>query len=386
MTDEINPTAQDNTVALKSYIQTQLSSGFQPNEIAAQLRGAGWPEENIQQAFRLMQAQIMPSPVPAVAAPVTASLSSPTQSPMSEMPKRGRTKSGWLLFKQSLRVIKTNKGLTRYIIVSAILGLVLTIIFAVIIWLGHNIFLTNSTSNDSNNVGLKPLGYLAIFIYYVLAYFITNLYSAGLAANVLDLFQGNSKPYKEYMRRAWSKGLTLFIFSVMEATIGLILRVIVERSKLLGRLVAWILGALWSIARLFVIPIIVSSDVSAPGAIKQSTILLKNTWGENIVSRASFGLGVFLIYLLILIPVTIGLLILGAVLGGFLGAMIGLLLVIIIFIGFSIIVSAASSVLNTALFYYAQYKQIPAAFDADLINNAFVNRKKSRGLLSRKAN
>jgi hypothetical protein len=200
------------------------------------------------------------------------------------------------------------------------------------------------------------------------------------------LFQGNSKPYKEYMRRAWSKGLTLFIFSVMEATIGLILRVIVERSKLLGRLVAWILGALWSIARLFVIPIIVSSDVSAPGAIKQSTILLKNTWGENIVSRASFGLGVFLIYLLILIPVTIGLLILGAVLGGFLGAMIGLLLVIIIFIGFSIIVSAASSVLNTALFYYAQYKQIPAAFDADLINNAFVNRKKSRGLLSRKAN
>jgi hypothetical protein len=380
MNNENNPASQKPTDSIGNYIQGQLSTGLQPNEIAAQLRTAGWSEEQIQQAFQKVQAQVMPTPPPDENAPVDSQAPAVLQAsphvaqPIQTDAKRGRTKTGWILFKQSLQIIKSDKGLTRYITVSIALSLLLFIIFAVVFVLGHNLFLTNTHNNNSQNVALKPLGILAAFVYYVLAFFITNLYTAGLTANVLDLFHGKSKPYKEYMKIARSKGLTLFIYAVIEATVGMILRAIAERSKLFGKIIIWIVGALWSVARLFAIPVIMTTNENAVSAIKDSTILVKKTWGENIVGRTSFGLGVFLIYLVILIPGTIGLLLIGTIIGGAVGAIIASALLIIIFIAFSIVVSAASSVLNTALFYYAQYNQIPAAFSADLINKSFKYR------------
>lgn len=383
---------------LRIYIQQQIHTGLRPDEIAAHLRIAGWSEELINNAFLKVQAQVMPSPV--VTQPVipnTGTLESPieqttvvsnqlfqSQNVAAPAQKRGRIKTGWLLLKQSLKVLRQHEGLTRYIIVSAFFSLVLTIIIVLIFIFGQNMLLASSVTNGIKNYNLTSLGYLTAFVYYVLAFFIINFYTAGLTANILDLFQGNSHPYGHYMKKARSRGGTIFIFSLIEATIGTILRLIAERSRLLGFIVSKILGTLWSIARLFVIPIIVSSDKNSFAAIKQSILLLKATWGENIVGRATFGIIISIVYIFLLLPISFVLILIGVSIGHLIGGIIAVILVISLFLVFSIIISAASSVLNTALFYFAQYKMIPPAFDPDLLNSVFINRKKRRGLFGPK--
>jgi uncharacterized protein DUF6159 len=365
---------------LAAYVQQQLHAGLQPNEVAGQLRQAGWPDSDIHDVFQKAQASIMP----------TTAVSNATQQTVVNQtnpsePSRGRIRTGWLLFKQSIRVLKSDKTLTKYLVASTCYSIVLLLIFAMIFLLGHHTFSTSTmTAENTTHYNLTPLGYVLVLIYYVIAYFIVNYYSAGLAANVLDLFKGQKKQYSDYMQVARSKAGTLFAFSLIEATIGMVLRAIAERSKLLGRIIINIVGAAWSIARLFVVPVIITTDDNALKAIKDSTKLLASTWGENIVGRVSLGTIIFLIDLVILLPLSIILLIVGGTVGGGVGVVIAIIIVLLLVLVFSIVASTASSVLNVALFYYAQNKQIPAAFDANLINS-FIHKKQRRGLFGQKA-
>lgn len=351
---------------LKQYIIQQIQAGLQPDEIHTQLKQAGWQDDMVQSAFALVQESIVPQKDPTLTPGTVA---------------RGRFKTGWLLFKQSWKVLKGNKGLTRYIVMSFVASLLLTIVFAVIFYAGQQVLVQVSPADNTGNSSatLTAAGYVVAFLYYILAYFIVNLYAAGLVAHVIDIFHGKSGSYRTYMNVAWSKGGTLFMFSLIEATIGLILRAIAERSRMLGAIISWILGAIWSLARLFVVPIIVTSEDGAVTSVKKSTQLLVSTWGENLVGRVSLGGVGVIIFLLVLLPLSIAILVGCAFLGGAIGDILGVILVVLLYLVFNIIMSTVSSVLNTALFYFAQYKQIPAAFDPTLINSVFIQ-KSRRGI------
>ncbi len=379
---------------LRAYIQQQLNLGLNPAEVLTQLQQAGWQNDMLQQAFQLAQPEVMPvisqalnpSSLPEEKAqPQAQTIHHPTSATVT----RGRFKTGWLLFRQSLRVLRHNEGLIRYVVMSFIASLILAVVFSVIFILEKHVLIQSTTIISANqhniqyNVTLKPAGYIVVLVYYILTFFIVNLYSAGLVANVIDIFHGQSKLYRNYMKIARSKGGALLIYSVIEATIGLFLRIIAERSKLLGRVVAWAMGAIWSLARLFVVPVIVTSEDNAFVAIKRSTKLLVSTWGENLVGRVSFAGVAIVLFLFVLTPVSFVLIFLGIQFGNIIGAIAATVIVVLLYLAYVILISTASSVLNTALFYYAQYKQIPAAFDPVLINSVFVRRKR-KGLFGPK--
>ena len=378
---------------LRDYIKQQLHTGLNPNEIRTQLQQAGWQDNLINSAFLLVQNDVVPN---TEQSPEMQNQAIDTQQPTQQEAEtpivqlgetnsqpqpaatitRGRFRTGWLLFKQSLRLLKNNKKLTRYMFMSFLVGLILTIVYAVIFIVGKHVLLQTSTTSRSSYSSLKPAGYVVAFLYYILAYFVINIYSAGLVANVIDLFHGQSHDYTHYMKMAWSKSGTLFVFSFIEASIGLILRVIAERSKLLGRIIALIIGALWSLARLFVIPVIVTSDDNAFKSIRRSTKLLISTWGENLVGRVSFGAVTIILFIVVLIPISLVFIFLASLIGHVIGGLISIAFIALLFMAFSILMTTASNVLNTALFYFAQYRQIPAAFDAELINSVFISRKR----------
>ena len=370
---------------LKNYIQQQMRSGLQPDEINAQLHQAGWADELIKRAFQSVQNQVMPNAVtaahftpPAQNSPAPqASVQQPIQ-PSGPIVKRGRIKTGWLLFKESLKVLKSDKMLTRYVFMNAVFSILLVIIYAIALGVGGKHFSTSTTVNGTTNFNLTPLGYILTFVYYILAYFIFNLYMAGLAANVLDMFSGNKKDYGYYMKKARSKAGPLFVFSLIEATIGLLLRAIAERSRLLGRIVIAIIGAAWSVSRLFVVPIIVSSDENPIEAIKDSTKLLISTWGENIVGRVSMGGAVFLLTFAIFIPIAVIVLAISGGIGGSAGIFVGGFIFLVCLLIYSLIIATASNILNTTLFYYAKFRQIPPVFDADLLNSVFIHKKERK--------
>ncbi len=363
---------------LKKYVYQQIQSGMHPDEIAQQLRSSGWDEATIQSVFSAVQTSIAPTPptVPSSLAPAAIF------EPLGK--KRGRLKTAWLLLKQSLKVLKNNKQLLRYPFMGGLTTLFITIIFAVPMLASGDTFLYRGVDVYGNEqVNLTGLGMLVTFVYYVISFFIIFIYNAGLAAHVLDIFHGKSLEYRHYMSVAWSKRGTIFVYSLISATVGFILNSIEQRSRLLGYIVSRVLGALWTFANLFTIPIIVESDAGAPSAIKQSTKLFLSRWGENIGARVSFGGLAMLLYLLVLIPFIV----LMAFISSFLGVAGIIFMIAIVFISiiiFITVVNAASNILSTALYFYAKYQQIPAAFEPELLNAVFIPKKKRRGLFAKK--
>ena len=386
---------------LEAYIYAQLQSGVHPEEITQQLRGANWDETLIQQAFTSVQSTINPSPAPQTTQPsypvdnlsgavVTNPTATQPAAPtgVSFQPpavRRGKIKTAWLLLKQSIKVLKNNKQLIKYPLVSGILSLFVGIIFALITFLGGNTFVYSTVDAlGREELGLTAPGMALAFVYYVLASFIIFLYNAALTAHTLDIFRGKTGSYSQYMKVAWSKKLTIFVYSLITATVGILLRMIEQRSRLLGYLVSKLLGALWALANLFTIAIIVESDASAPKAIKQSTKLFLSRWGESIAASITFGGLAFLFYLLVFIPVMVVVGILSAFLG-VAGFILFALVFIVSIIAFAVVESAASNILRTALYYFARYEQIPASFSAELLNSAFVAKKNRRKLFGKKS-
>lgn len=369
---------------LKKYIYNQLQSGINPDEIAAQLRGAGWDEQLISDAFKGVQNQIAPTTTPTITeSPQPARQDAQPTVFQASGKKRGRIKTAWLLMKQSLKVLKNNKQLVKYPLMGTAISILLTVIFAIIFYLGRDILIYSAKDVFGNDeLYLKGPGYVLGFIYYVLAFFVVFVYNAGLAAHVLDIFRGKSENYKHYMKIAWSKRNAIFVYSLITATVGVILHAIEQRAAWLGWIISRIFGTLWTLANLFTIPIIIETDSSVPSSIKQSTKLFLSRWGENIAARITFGGLMFLVYLLILIPIMFVLIIIFSLMGT-VGVILLVPTLILIILLFVTVETAASNILSTALYFYARYGQVPAAFDADLLNSALVQKKKRRGLFSK---
>ena len=357
------------TEELKNYVWQQLQGGISPDTIASHLQASGWSTEAIQASFQAAQVAVMPS-----------FLQSPTDNKVVSPPtvaasKRGRFKTSWLLLKQSMKVLRGNPQLFRYMLMTIAWGFLVVIIFGVIFWFGKNTFFTDRIDNNGDSVP-TAIGYVVIFIYYVLFYFVINFYAAALTYAIFDIFGGQLRPYREYVRLAFTKAGSLFVFSIFEATVGMILRYIVERIRFVGWILSWLLGAMWSLGTMFTIPYIVSSEVGAPTAVKQSLSLFKSTWGENIITKASVNAPIALLvisgtalYFFIAFSVILS----G---GGITAFIITFFLYLFALLTVLLIGSFANSLVNAALFYYATKHEVPPAFDADLLNRVFIKKKR----------
>lgn len=371
----------EHTEKVKAYIFDQLRAGFTPDEIAGQLKAANWPEQYIKDGFHAAQAAMVPTAAPEVTAPVTGHAAHTP--PQATTVKRGRIRTGWRLFKQSLSIMRKHPSLFRYVVMTLVVSF-LAIIAVLGAFLISVALAAGAGAAKLDHASANTLTWVLAFVLYVVLFYIANVYAAGLTANVLDIFKGQHKPYGEYMRLARSKAGALLLYAVIEATVGLLLRFIIERVRFVGWIIARLLGAAWSLGTLFVVPIIVTSDKpNGAAAVKQSMGLFRRTWGESIVSKASIGVTVFLIYLGLWVGGVVVFMLAafgaGSAFGNNGAAVVAIIFGIIwaaSFIALAFFSALANSIINIALFYYATYHQVPPAFDASLLNSVFISRKR----------
>lgn len=354
---------------LKVYIRQQIQGGVEPNVIASHLHASGWPPEAVEQAFKAVQATMIPT-VQQANAPGQSATIPPPQVKGSLL---SRIKTGWLILKQSVKVLNGNKYLLRYLAMTYLWVVILTIGF-VALFLGFREIIYDPNSIDPGS-SLSLLGFALVFVNYVVIYFVINFYAAALAANMLQIFLGRNEPFSAFTKLAWSKAPTIFLFSLIQATVGIILEFIVERIRFIGWFLSWLLGTMWSLGTLFVLPIIVTSDASAPKAIKQSVNFFKATWGENITAKVTVNTPLALINIAV-IAVFWPLFFVVMMTGSLAGVLAVLIAFLFVQLTIAIIGSFANSLLNVSLFYYATYHQVPPSFDAELLNRVFVKRKR----------
>jgi hypothetical protein len=189
----------------------------------------------------------------------------------------------WALAKASYRVLRADRELVVFPLISFVALLIVLTLFA--------IPLAAVGIADLETGELSPPGIALGFGLYVVAYTVTFFFNTALVGAAMIRLNGGDPTVTDGLRIAMSRLPAIVGYALIAATVGMILRWISERAGIIGSIVAGILGFAWSVATFLVVPVLVVEGVGPVEAVKRSGGLLRKTWGEQLIG--GFGLGVF---------------------------------------------------------------------------------------------
>ena len=241
-------------------------------------------------------------------------------------------------------------------------------IFGAIGYFSRDAILVQTASGKDQ---LTPLGYTLLFLYYIASSFVVIFFNSALVACALKRFRGGDPTVNYGLEEARKRIGKIFIFSVISATVGIILRALERRANFLGKIAIGFIGAAWSIVIYFVVPVLVNEELSTQDSIKRSAIIFKETWGENFIGNTGMSL-VFALSFFLFTFADIGLTALIKE-GSYL--IVGLIVYGIFIVAFSLFTSTISSIYKAALYFFALEKNPPQGFNIAALQTAFIPKK-----------
>jgi hypothetical protein len=274
----------------------------------------------------------------------------------------GTFSDSWKLTKTAFRLIGEDRALLVFPVVGglAILGVLALFLLGVFV-LFPRILLGGTAATDAEVLGVV----LFLGTYFACA-FISVYATAGLVGAATLKLSGQQPTAADGWRVARAKIGRLFLWSVITATIGLVIQAVASRVQGLGGLlVAGVGGAAWSVLTYFMIPVLLYENEAPWASIKRSGHLFVSNFGRSLVTNLVVGL---LIGGGLLAAVFLG--VWGAILWSTGNAALGVVLVgvalalatIVALIG-----AAAEGILRAALYRYATTGKI----DPDLLPGAY---------------
>lgn len=271
----------------------------------------------------------------------------------------------WQLVKASASVLRQDKALLVFPAVSSLAALLVAITFIVPMVL--MVPLTEVISEDESvSIGF----WIWLFVFYLTQYFVMFFFNTALVGAAMIRLEGGQPTLGTGLQVAMSRVGAIFIYAVMAATVGLILRMIEQRLGFIGRMVVGLIGLAWTVATFLVVPVLVTRNVSAVEAVKESTGLLKKTWGENLIGQGGIGLAFGFIQAG-LIFATVALAAVAGMVGGLVLAITVLVAGGLAVLLAALIQTALSAIYAAALYRFATGQSNPEAFDAGLLQDAF---------------
>jgi len=228
---------------------------------------------------------------------------------------------------------------------------------------------TAAANGEQFHPNQSPLFLVGMFTLYVANYFVIVFFNVALVGVANSRLMGGTWTFRDGIELAWARKGTILQWALVAATVGMILRTIQERMGLIGRIITKIIGIAWALACYFVVPVLAFEDLTPIEAIKRSSKLFRDTWGEKVIGGFSFSL----VSMFLMLP-GIGLLVAAIFLGGARGLLLGFPLMVLYFLMLSVIMSAVQGIFNAALYRYACFKQVPPAFDAELVTSAWTRK------------
>lgn len=274
-----------------------------------------------------------------------------------------KIKNSWNLMKASAAVLQADKELLIFPILSSIGVLILTAIFVFpMIAVG---FFEDMLAENSQYVT-----YIVLFLFYVVQYTVIIFANSALVGAAMIRLKGGDPTVGDGFRIAFQHIGNILGYALLSATVGLILRMISERSGNLGRIASSLVGLAWNLATYLVVPVLVIEGVGPVEAIKRSAGLLKKTWGEQIVGNFSIGL-IFVLVTVLVILLGIPFFILAISLESLaLIIAFGVIFVLVlVFLG--LINSTLTGIYVAAVYRYAAEGEASGFFDEEMIQGAF---------------
>jgi len=145
--------------------------------------------------------------------------------------------------------------------------------------------------------------------------------------------------------------------------VGIVLRAIQERFELLGRIVIGLIGAAWTIATYFIVPVLVVEKLGPFDAVKRSATLMKQTWGESLASHVGIGAATGLISFLGVLLIGTASVALAVAMSSLAVFIAGVVAIVAFLVLAALVSSALTTIVLSALYLYAAQKKAPQAFD-----------------------
>ena len=287
--------------------------------------------------------------------------------PNAKVERKGRFSTGWTLARQSFRVLMMDKSLLVFPMLSGIASFLVLVSFIggvfAVGYTGHKEALNDTTS------------WALLFAYYFANYFVIVYFNSALVACALVRFRGGTPTLRDGLRAARGRIAQIVAWALFAATVGVALRMIAERVGFIGKIVIAILGAAWTVATYFVVPVLVVEKLGPYDALKRSTGIIRKTWGESLVGNVGIGLVTTLLTVLAVLTTGVLTAFVAAKLGSIGVAISGVVLVLLIIVASALISSALSSIVLSASYLYATEGKVPRVFADAGLQYAFAPKK-----------
>jgi hypothetical protein len=313
-----------------------------------------------------------------------------------------RMARGWALMKQSWQVLRLDKELLLFPILSAIACLLVMASFALPLIVSPTMRDTvfagtrleqqkqpEAFEKPDQNPGVRNredgkrfefnaqqiVPAIVGFAFYLATSFVIVFFNAALVCCALIRFSGGNPTLGDGLSAAMARLPQILGWALLTATVGTILKQIEDRVPLAGRFVVSLIGMAWAVVTFMVVPILAAEKLGPFEAVKRSASLLRKTWGEALVGQVSLGAVRFIFML----PVILGVLVAGyfsvtaesiwpiAVVG---------VVAVFFFILLSIAFSTLQQIFLAAVYQYAAQGTVPDGFSQELIASAFKPKEK----------
>lgn len=290
---------------------------------------------------------------------------------MSVTKPPGRIRRGINLAKASWGVLKSDKSLMAFPLLSIPAGLLVgLVLFAP----GIAIL----AADDKATWALVVFGIIAAYGLTFTAIF----FAVALAACASKALEGENTTVAQGLAVAKSRAGAIAAWSLVQLTVGLVLNAIqsVARDQggagaIIGGILSFVGGVAWAVATFFIVPVLALEGLGPKPAIKRSVGVIKERWGEGVVGSAAIGF-VFLPLIILMIA---------ALVGGFAlfntnqPAGVALLAVAALLFALTALVSSSlQAVFRVVVFRYAQDGTVPVGWDEADLAAAFTAKKKRR--------
>jgi hypothetical protein len=266
----------------------------------------------------------------------------------------------WTLVKASAAVLKSDKELLLFPILSGIaamlvVGTFIVPMFALRLFEG----------------GMGVGGAIWGFLFYLCLYFITFFFNAALVAAAMIRLDGGDPTVTDGINAARARLMPILGYAAIAATVGMLLQALKSRdNNFLVRMIGSGLGVAWTLSTFMVVPVLVHQNVGPIEAIKQSVTLLKSTWGENAIGNVGLG-AVFGLIMFGTFAIGLMLAIAASSVSGALAITIGVVAFLAL-IALGVVQSALSAIYAAALYRYATVGEAPAGFESSGLQQAFA--------------
>ncbi|TDO07929.1 hypothetical protein EV580_5498 [Mycobacterium sp. BK086] len=283
-------------------------------------------------------------------------------------------KRGWSMAGASWSVLKSYPKLALFPVFS---GIALIAVSAVAVIPTGVAAAAGAGLNVSQNTEQVIVG-VAVFVWYFLCTFVVVFCNAALISCALQSFAGQTPTIGSGFAAAAKRLPQILGWSLIAATVGVILQalqaLLTDKLGFFGELLAGIFSAVWGVATYFVVPVLVTDGVGPIKAVKQSSGILRRTWGESLAGSGGLGLISFLFMLPLFAFGALGVMLANSAGGGAVsGAVVATLVAVgvVYLLALILVFTALGSIFRAAVYLYATTGVTPSHMDAQLLQTSF---------------